>query len=218
MSSSESEDENLKRFAQSVDTSVFSNNLYSDDPKPAKEEPKVELKSQRFLDDEENVFKSEINVSKTMQQFIGKKMSKLIDDQLEFVELKKKDDDGEVVDNVRLFSGTKEVVRFIHEPTSSEPQKKVEIKRRKVDDNEELKESVKIRKAAIDSTAIQAEVKSWSKKTKHEPTEYKTIKGISYIREPQNEFTKARNKNSWTESKIQGAKLHNPPMCDLIKK
>lgn len=219
MSSSESEDENLKKFAASLDTTVFSNNLYNGNAEKVNEKPKIELKSQRVLDDEENIMQSEINVSSTMQQFIGKKLSKLIDEQVEFVEVQSVDSDDQVIDNVRLLSGTKKVVKYIDEPTYVENREKVPIKRRKVDSNEsEIKDSAKIEQAAIEPEAIQEEVKLWNKKPKHQPIEYKNLKGIGYIREPQNEFTKARNKNNWTESKIKTAKFHNPPICDLIKR
>jgi hypothetical protein len=67
MSSSESEHENLKRFAESVDVTMFSNKLYSKTDHEEKEEPKVELKSQRELETEENIFQSEVNVSSSMQ-------------------------------------------------------------------------------------------------------------------------------------------------------
>lgn len=216
MSSSESEDENLKKFAASVDVSVFSDGLYNKE-KLVKEEPKVELKSQRDLVVEENIFQSEINVSKTMQEFIGKKLSKLIDDQVEFVEVKRAKKTEDPVDNLRLLRGTKEVVKFIDEPGFVDDREKVPIKRRKVDGETELKESLKIQAAAIESTQIEAEVKSWTKKSRHQPIEYKNIKGTGYLREPTNEFTKARNKNGWGEAKIKNAKYHNPPI-DVIKR
>lgn len=218
-SSSESEDENLKKFAESVDVSVFSDNLYKES-KNEKEEPKVELKSLRTLDTEENVFQSEINVSSTMQQFIGKKLSKLIEDQVEFVSVngEQNPDEDEAVDNLRLLSGTEKVIKFIHEPNFIENRKKVPIKRRNVDEESEPAESEKVLAVVVSSEDIQEEVKQWRKKSKRQPTEYKNIKGTAHIRESTNEFTKERNKNNWSEAKIKGAKFHNPPICELVKK
>lgn len=218
MSSSESEDENLKKFAASVDTTVFSDKLYSKNPGDEEddEKPKVELKSQRTLDVEENVFQSEINVSSTMQKFIGNKLSKLIESQVEFVEVQTKVEQDPVIDNVRLLKGSRAVVKYIDAPDFVENRSKVPIKRRKVDPDPEPTD--KLHQAATTSELVQDEVKLWNKKPKHQPYEYKNIKGTAYLREPQNEFTKARNKNSWNESKIKSAKYHNPPMCDAIKK
>lgn len=219
MSSSESEDENLKKFAASVDTTVFSNKLYNNNLEDEDDEkPKVELKSQRTLDVDENIFQSEINVSSTMQNFIGNKLSKLIENQIEFVEVNGSNQEDPAIDNVRLLSGTRDVIKFVNEPEYVEDRKKVAIKRRNADRESEQSEPNKLRMAAIKSDLIQDEVKLWNKKPKHQLYEYKNIKGIGYIRESQNEYTKARNKNNWIESKIEGSKFHNAPMCDAIKK
>lgn len=221
MSSSESEDENLKKFAESVDVTVFSDNLYNRTVAVEKE-PKVELKSQRVLDETENIFQSEINVSSTMQQFIGNKLSKIIDNQVEFVQVNGKsssvEDDDEEVDNLRLFSGTKETVKYIDGPDFVENRKKIPFKRRKVDKDLEPTDSEKVQRAATNKTAITNEVKAWTKKSKREPLEYKNVKGVAYLREPTNEFTKARNKNGWGESKIKTTKFHNPPLSEVIKR
>ena len=217
MSSSE-EDENLKNFAASVDTTVFSDKLYNKSENQKDEPAKVELKSQRFIADEENIFQSEINTSSTMQQFIGKKLSKLIEDQIEFIDKKTSDNGDEVVDNVRLFNDTEEVVKYITEPNFIENRRKPKIKRRNVDKQPEAESSEKVHQTAVDVETINEEIKHWNKKPKHQPIEYKNIKGVGYIREPTNEFTKMRNKNNWSEAKIKTAKIHNPPLCDLIKK
>jgi hypothetical protein len=138
--------------------------------------------------------------------------------QVEFVEIKKKKKirDEDPVDNLRLLSGSKEVVKYLEEPNFIDTRQKVPIKRRKID--EELDESQKILESTIDATKIEEEIITWDKKVRHQPTEYKNIKNIGYLREPTNEFTKARNKNSWGESKIKTTKYHNPPMNDLIKR
>lgn len=220
MSSSESDDENLKRFAASVDSTVFSNKLYSKKPDDEPDdEHKVQQKSQRNLEEADNIFQSEMNVSSTMQTFIGNKLSKLIGEQVEFVEVAEEQeliDSG--VDNVRLLSGTKEVVKFINEPDFVENRQKVAIKRRNVDNEPEEKESTKILKSAIDPSAVHEETKLWKKKPKRQPYEYKNVKGIGYMRAPTNEFTKARNKNNWNESKIKNAKRHSPPICDAMER
>lgn len=221
MSSSESEDENLKKFAASLDTTVFSDKLYNKSEEAAVQEPTVELKSQRYLEETENAFKSEINVSSTMQTFIGNKLSKLIEDQVEFVEMEenKKHRKRKAVDRVRLLSDSQEVVKFVDAPDFIETRKKVDIKRRKVDTEPETSEDDKLQSSVTDAVAISEEVKLWKKKPKNEPLEYKSSKdGVLHFKEPPNEFTKARNKNVWSEAKIKTTKLHSPPFCDLIKR
>lgn len=218
MSSSESEDENLKRFAESVDTTIFSNNLYNEEK--TKEKPNVAaLKSQRNLEAEENVFQSEVNVSETMKKFIGNKLSKLIEDQVEFVELSGKEEiEDQKVDALRLLRGSKEVVKLLGNSDFVETRSKVPIKRRNIDSEVGPGYSEKIQRSAINSAAIMEETKAWTNKPKHRTFEYKNKKGIGYLKEPQNEFTQTRNKNNWSESKIKSAKLHNPPICDIIKR
>lgn len=213
MSSSESEDENLKKFAESLDSTVFSDNLYNKD-ESKKAEPKVELKSQRVLETDESIFQSELNVSSTMQQFIGKKLSKLIEDQVEFVEMNGKleqrleEEEDLGVNNVRLLSGSKEVVKHIEDLGFIENRRKVKIKRRKVD----LECKPDLKQAVVNPDDIKEEIKTWAKKSKHHPYEYKTKKGVHHLKEPANEFTSARNKNKWSESKIKTGKFHNPPL------
>lgn len=215
MSSSESEDENLKKFAESVDTTIFSNNLYNEEV--AKEEPRVQVKSQRNLEAEENVFQSEVNVSETMKKFIGNKLSKLIDDQIEFVDLngKEEGEDDSKVDTLRLLRGSKEVVKL--QTDFIENRSKIPIKRRKVDCEHESKDE-KIRRSATSSAVIREEVKAWTNKPKHQIFEYKNKKGIGYLKEAKNEFTQTRNKNGWNESKIKKTKLHSAPICDVLKR
>lgn len=225
MSSSESEDENLKFISESVDASIFSDNLYGKDENVKKENcEKIELKSQRYLDvDEEKALKSDLNVSEQMQQFIYKKLSKIIDDQVEFVDKKckkrkSKAADEEIVDNLRLLSDSEETVKFFTEPELSEKRQKVSIKRRKAADETEVSEDDKIKSSAVDTRSIESEVKTWSDKVKHPPIDYKLIKGIAYIRETPNEFTKVRNKNSWSENKIKNAKYFNKSLETLTKR
>lgn len=211
--SSESEDEKLKMLEEAVDPTMFSDSFFKHELKDIKKEPKIELKSQRNLEIEENIYKSEINISDSMKEFIGNKLSKLIDAEIEFVPVKSeiKEEETPVPENIRLLSDCKEYVKNEPAPEFCENRKKVPIKRRCMEDSHDI-ESIKIQKVAVTAEAIQNEIKSWSIKPKHQVTEYKSIKGIGYIREPSNEFTKLRNKNNWTESKIKSSKYFNRPM------
>lgn len=225
MSSSESEDENLKLFAESVDTSVFNNKLYDNNKnenssnEDQNEEVKEEQKSQRYLDlDEEKVLKSDLNISQHMQEFIYKKLSKIIEDKVEFVEKSKKKrlKDEVEVNNLKLLSDSEETVKFYSTPDFIENRKKVEIKRRKID--AEIDDDEKVQKSAIDVEHLKNEIKNCTEKSRHKPYEYKNIKGIGYLREEPNEYTKIRNKNSWSESKIKTTKYFNKSLEYLVKR
>lgn len=220
MSSSESEDENLKKFAEAVDVNLFNDNFYKPAEEKCEEEVKVETqKSQRQIDDEENVFHSEINVSEAMRFFIAKKMSAVIEKEIEFVDVKKRSfrDDDSSFNGVKLLRGFKECLR----PDPEEvPQnlKKIPIKRRKVEEMDE-KESTKVQNVATDITKIQRETSLWANKTKHPTYNFKTASdGKSHLQETSSEFIKARNKNAWNESKIKNAKNYGMSLNKAFSK
>lgn len=217
MSSSESEDENLKKFAEAVDTKLFDNSFYKPEEEKKKEQPRTDvLKSQRYLDEEENVFKSELNVSESMKEFIAKKMSLLIEKEVEFVNVKAKVKNPATNESVKLLKGCKQALK--EDPVEEIVQTKVEIKRRKTDDNgSELKESSKVQLASTDISKIQKEISYYDSKTKHQPYSFKTANdGKSYMQEPPNEYTKARKKNNWNESMIKNAKKFGPSLNKIL--
>lgn len=229
MSSSES-DVNLRLLSESVDSSIFSDDLYGKAENPKNEmsqekcEQQTELKSQRYLDfEDEKSLKSDLVVPDSMQKFIYNKLSKILDNQVEYVVEKKskkrkknEQEDEESIDNVRLLSDSEVPVKF-YDPPELPPgnRKKVAIKRRTTEP--ETDEAEKIQSAAIDGKLIATEVKSWSNKVKSPTTDYKIIKGVGYIRDVPNEFTKARNKNSWSENKIKNAKYFNKSLESSIE-
>lgn len=179
MSSSESEDENLKQFAAAVDTSLFNNDFYRDkhENKKKVEEIKSELKSQRYLDNTENIFQSELNVSESMKKHIGSKMSKIIEDSVEFVNVVTQKNHIEEVDSLRLLKGFKECVNLNKKDYENYPKQKIPIKRRLLEDHA-LKSSVKIQLAAIDIEKIKREVSHWDRRERHKVIGYKKFKGI----------------------------------------
>ena len=221
MSSSESEDENLKKFAEAVDVNLFNDNFYKPAEEKCKEEEvKVEApKSQRHLDDEENIFLIEIRVSESMKIHIAKKMSAVIEKEIEFVDVKKRSliDDDSCFNGVKLLKGFKECL--IPDPEEV-PQnlKKITIRRRKVEEMDE-KESTKVQNVATDITKIQRETSLWANKTRHSPYNFKTASdGKSHLQESSSEFIKARNKNAWNESKIKCAKNYGMSLNKAISK
>lgn len=167
-------------------------------------------KSQRYVEHDE--IEADLNVSKSMQDFVYKKMSKKIGDSIEFVEIcpkstkkRKKDDVGNCV---RLLKDTAPIkhIDFMPESlTNPTVGKKLEVKRRIVepdgyDDDEKLK------MVSVDGEQIlkQTETKGWkSKKIKpNKLFNYHEKNSVLYYIEPSNEFTALRKKNNWTESKI----------------
>lgn len=206
-SSSESEDENLRKFAEAVDVKLFDNSFYKPEEE-RKEVAKTEsLKSQRYLDEEENVYQSEINISETMKEFIAKKMSNLIKNRIEFVTIKEqkiKNDD--VKDRVKLLKGCKQTIKCTEDPAEEVIRKKVEIKRRKVEEDG-MKESEKLCIAATSILKIQKEISFYENKTRHKPFNFKLASDNKYnLQEPPNEFTSTRKRNNWDESKIKTTK------------
>lgn len=175
------------------------------------ENPGTKLKSQRKIDHEE--IESDLNVPKSMQDFVYKKMSKKIEDSIEFVEVstkksKKRKEGKDQIGSVRLLSDTDPITKidFVPEVVDGPIQnKKLEVKRRIVEPDE-YNDEEKFRMASIDGESIlqQTETKNWKPK-KIKPNKlfkYREKNAVLYAIEPENEFTALRKKNNWCESKI----------------
>lgn len=232
--SSSSDSEVEERFKEAVDMNLFTNSLFDttkndtepNDSQSEKEKPKL---SQRFLQtDEENLI-SELNVSESMQNFIGKKLSEILEKSTEFVEIKdikkskkkrvpindahadeEHDDDG----NIMLLNGFPIVKMTEEVSTVPYPQVKIQIKRRKIKGEEEESQSSKIENSVIESSKIN----DFSFKNRHDPLEYRTKKNISYLIEKPNEFLKLKNKNNWNPEKIKRSKNFGKSLNRCIKK
>lgn len=154
---------------------------------------------------------------------IYNKLSEIIDDQVEFVveksKMRRKNnnkvEEDPAVDCMRLLRESDEPVKFLDAPDEPENRKKVAIKRRITEP--EVDEAAKIQASAVDEKLIESEVKNWTSKVKP-TTDYKVIKGVGYIRDIPNEFTKLRNKNSWSENKIKNANYFNKSLESLIER
>jgi len=213
-SSSDSEDENLKQIAVMVDKSLFNNEFHSENDKKI-EEPK----SQRHLDSTENILQSDLNVSESMKQFIGKRMSKLIDESIEYVDIKSRIKEDPEENCVRLLKGINECITSEEISSDNIQQRKAPIKRRIVDPDD-LKESSKVKKASTDIDKISQEVNQWwNERNRHKVIRYRKAKDDKcHMIEESNEFLKSRSKNGWNESKIKSAKYFNQGLCSLINK
>jgi hypothetical protein len=164
-------------------------------------------KSQRSLEADEEIFQSDLKVSASMQEFIAKKLSKIIDDQIEFVQVKPKKLKDKEVDRLKLLKDSQDFVK-LENPEEKEflkNRKKIPILKRSIEEDE-TSESQKQKLVAVDVDQIQSETKSWTSRKKGKVYEYKVKNSVGYLKEPTNEFTKMRNKNQWNETKISKAK------------
>jgi hypothetical protein len=211
--SSDSENEDLTKFAEAVDSSLFDNTFYNgEDKKAAEKDQKKEEKpkSLRYLEEDEIMLQSEINVSDNMKSFIGNKMSAIIDNSLEFVELeensklKKKVEKLRDEDGVQLLKGFPKVTKLEEKFDDIVPPKKFKVKR-KIVENDDLDEKTKIKQSIIDLQEISHETSNWRKRTKN-LKEFVTYGDLAHLKEEENEYTVLRKKNNWHESKISKVK------------
>lgn len=153
-----------------------------------------------------------------MQDFISKKLSKIIDNQVEFVEVKPKKLKEKEVDYLKLLKDSQDFVK-LEDPGEKQflkNRKKIKIVKRKVEEDE-IPDSQKQKAAVINIDQIQEETKSWTSRKKGKLFEYKEKNSVGYLREPTNEFTKMRNKNNWIESKISTAKCYGKGLGSVSK-
>lgn len=184
-----------------------------------------QLKSQRYIDHDE--IQADLNVPKSMQDFVYKKMSMKIADSIEFIEIpSKKGKKREQTDTinaccVRLLKDTDPITRIDEESdVSVDPNKntntKLEIKRRSVEP-EIYSHDEKIKMAAVDGERIlqRIDIEGWkSKKPKtHKIFNYLKRKSTLQLVEPTNEFSALRKNNTWNESKIANSPWRNHQNC-----
>lgn len=165
-------------------------------------------KSQRYLDLDGD--ETDLKVPKTMQDFVYKKMSKTIENSIEFVQLPdEKPKKRKETFKVKLLNDTDPIQHYESNFSEFTPIKQVkpEIKMRVIE-HDQVSETDKFRMAAVDGNEIilQKETKDWKQK-KIKPDKfyrYKEKNNLLYLIEAENEFTKLRKKNNWSESKIAG--------------
>lgn len=141
-----------------------------------------------------------------MQTFIYKKLSQILADQIEFVEVKPKKLSNKVPKPVvRLLSDTNPIVletQNLCTESAVQKRKRPHIGRRVIE-NDGLSEEDKLRAASVTLTDISADSKRVERRAKNQNLyRYKEIQSKLYLIEPDTEFTKQRKKNNWSESKI----------------
>lgn len=151
-------------------------------------------------------------MSESMQAFVYKKMSTILSANIEFVTV---DDNFNTATTtspscVKLFRDT-EPIRLdsdadAHQPKA--PGRIVRLKRRRnnqkqIDPN--VSEADKIQASLIDQRQISSETSAWKDRTKKVARNlyrYRDVNSKLYLVEADNEFTKLRKKNNWTENRI----------------
>lgn len=172
-------------------------------------------KSQRYLPSTDTHYDDAIDilVPESMQNFIHKKLSQIIDKETEFINVSNSClplKDIETISNVRLFSDTVECIDINMPFAESNQQRYPIINRRKIiDEDLNVTHKIRLQQSAVTFDGIQNEIKHWKEKKSSAKRlyEYRMKKGIFYLIEPDNEFTKMRKKNNWSESKIALTKL-----------
>lgn len=176
--------------------------------------------SQRYL----NVAEPEtiLLVNESMQNFVYKKMSKMIEDSVEFVDVKSsksKKRKSEAVPVIKLLKDTEPINLEAGEYEYPAPkQVKPTICRREIEPDA-LNDVEKIQVATISADQVTKSTAAWRDHTKKDKNlfKYKEKKSSLYFIEPENEFSKMRKKNNWSESKIRNYKLKHEKLKTKIK-
>lgn len=150
-----------------------------------------------------------------MQEIVYKKLSKKIEETVEFVDKKDKsikklksfenDDIG-----IRLLRDTEPITKigadFIYEEVPQVVKKPKPTIKRRIIEPDTQSEQEKLKLATIEGETVlqQKETRFWKLK-KFRPNklfEYREKKSVLYLVEPKNEFSELRKINNWSESKI----------------
>lgn len=221
MSSSESEDENLDKLMEATDPSLFNDAMFCDSS-PVKSSrldrtnrdiprPVDVPVSNRYLNEEESAFHSDLNVTESMKKFIGKKMSTLIENNFTFVQcdvqpLNHKSR-AAISCGIKLLRGFEEDLKVsnVAENVSVKRQIGTPIKRRTVEDDFAISENEKFDQVVFNVDSISKSTTCWTNRPKSKLYEYRqTGKSKVPTLKITDEFSAARQKNNWEDSKIKG--------------
>lgn len=164
--------------------------------------------SNRYLNEEESVFQSDLNVTDSMKKFIGKKLSILVADSIAFVEIEPVNRKPRASESggVRLLRGFEERLNISCEggnvPVILGQGKP--IKRRIVDDDFAVSRNEMIEQAAYDVDALRKSTVGWTDRPKSKLYEYRQAhKSKVCTLSMTDEFSTVRRKNNWDDAKIK---------------
>lgn len=175
-------------------------------------EPSATLfKSQRYIADD-NEHMDDLLIPEEVQKFVRKKLAKIIENRVEFVDIRSnevthirtKNVTSKYDEQIKLLD---DVVLQIDWDGNEMPQhsrrKRPEIKKRKLQDVDHSKtEILRLSEAVIDLQDVAKEVNNWMTKPKRTVFRYHEKNGRLFEVEEKTEFSEKRKKNNWDESKI----------------
>lgn len=164
-------------------------------------------KSQRHIaDDNEHI--DDLLIPEEVQKFVSKKLAKIIENRVEFVDIRRDKDTNvrtnNIQEQIKLLDDVVLNIDWANNDTLQHGNRiKPEIKKRKLPDVDNAKtELVRLKEAVIDLKDVSKEVGNWKPRPKGTVFEYHEKNGRLFEVEPKTEFSEKRKKNNWDESKI----------------
>ncbi|CAH0696921.1 unnamed protein product [Spodoptera exigua] len=188
--SDSSEEEDLSRFREVVDTSFTKliNESRGHTTKDIHENYKEKPKSERYLEVASHY--NDVKVPEEMQKRIGAKVSAIIQKKIEFVDIQNEAKKRKIKGGVKLFSSSEgflscEEVKDSYTDTHNAESKKLKNKRRQIDSEDNVTENDKIQAALVDGEYIlsKEETKLWKSRRKEKLFKYKGNKKSKVLTE-----------------------------------
>ncbi|XP_026740338.1 uncharacterized protein LOC113502821 [Trichoplusia ni] len=187
--SDSSEDEDLSRFREVIDTS-FTKLINESRGEPAQhkhETIKEKPKSERYL--EESSHYNDVKVPEEMQRRIGLKISAILNKNIEFVDVKNEIKKRKIKGGVKLFKASEgflscEEVKDTYTESHNVKSKNLKKKRRQVDlEDQEINEDDKVKAVAVSGEYVMSkeETKIWKSRRKEKLFKYKPQKNSKVL-------------------------------------
>ncbi|XP_034490133.1 uncharacterized protein LOC117793820 [Drosophila innubila] len=228
--SDEEDEAQMRQFLEAADHTLLTNDMFQRQQKshvsstllpvdaPSLSTPPVAAqqempRSERYLDTEHMAVGSDLQISEHMQTHIWRKLSAIIETQIEFCEPKIESNEEsqhmEPINQVKLVANADCYISNEIKPEKL-PQKKPTIKRRQLEEEPQDRSSIVVSGEFILSGQ---DMECWAKRKprKHKLFEYKSYDDHGHklqAIEPTNEFSALRRKNKWNESKICQKKIN----------
>ncbi|KAI8442461.1 hypothetical protein MSG28_005963 [Choristoneura fumiferana] len=176
MSSDSSDDEDLSRFREAVDTSFTK--LINE----TREEKKAP--SERYLETSSHY--NDVKVPEMMQKQIGAKISKILDKKVEFIDMENGVKKRKIKGGVRLFTSsqdylTTEAVKDTYTENHNALSKKIKYKRRHVEENTIDSDKIKLVAVSGEYVLSKEEIKCWKSRRKEKLFKYKAQKNSKVL-------------------------------------
>lgn len=144
----------------------------------------------------------------SMQTFIYKKMSTILNANIEFITVASTTSTTTTTSTaspsfVKLLRDTEPIRLEEDAPPPIINLKRKKIFKKRLEQN--VSESERLQASVIDSKTISAETAAWKDRRRKEDRNlyhYRDVQSKLYLVEADNEFTKQRKRNNWTENKI----------------